>query len=923
MRNILKHAKNTLLAPIGDKFSIFLVSLQLFAYFIGTNSISDAIVTLSFLYLNALIETIQNIRNEKEIDSFKEFFKIKAKIHTSDGLKLTENVKIGDIVYLTIGDRIPGDGIMIKQTKYTSTKQICVDESLLTGESENIIKKEGEITWEESHIFNKSFRKRKILTRKDISLGKTKSVREELESNDGFFPGKTIMRTSTESADGNEKLGEVCLNSLNTSEEDAIKNIRRISEKYFDKNSKVKNSNLNKFGIKVESVSTLDRSNNLSQINETFNGNSNDEKLQEIVKKINFEVKNSKHALTAGSYVTQGTCMALITNEGKFIKEIETNLGEINSEMTGKVEKIQKSLFLGILTACFALFIYCSLQNRNALEIAVSLAVTAIPEGLELIVRINLSVITLRLKKDKIFVKNLLALEKVGNISLIVFDKTGTLTNNTQHINSCYIFDKCADSQSGHSENDLSFMKRVEVTENALLSAICGHLNDIITIDNKEIGNQIDMSMKRAAASENSELLHFIPFCTENMFTRGVIKLDEQIYEIIKGAPEQVINFCDKFENGVQISADDRNVIVSGLKMRSVAICYRKSLDFNSNNFEESRSNLGADFTLFALITFKNDLRTGVKECLDKFSQDNTKLCILTGDAEITTKELLNGINIPAEFSSATDFITNNALDFKKNVLKVIYRASPYQKHEIIKLFQKTEKILMAGDGINDLLAIKQADVGVSLGDGSDLSKEISEVVLTDSNISNILILEQSGKLAYHNITAVLKYLISSNIGEVIAVTMALLNHKNILNSRQLLFINVLTDGLPATFLCMNLKFSKGNFLVIRSLIIAIFIGFVTYLIDDPTKSFIFIVVAEMMNSLTNISLKDSLFASYSYNKTLVLIVGLILLFFPAMINSVIFQNLLQIQGISPGEYFKIILGSTGVILIDEVFKLL
>lgn len=1064
IKNLHKHLINTAIAPFCDKFSLILVSLQLFSLIVGNGSLSESFVTICFLYLNAAIEMIQNIRNEREVDTFNEFFKIKAKIWTEKGLVLREIVQIGDIVHLNIGDRIPGDGIILDQTKFTSTDVLKVDESLLTGESESVIKRKSKITWEDALSFKENYLNRiimkntiydKIMTNtpiceekaiQDISSNSIKnrflddhmvkstlqytdeinssrfdSQKEIVDINDGGFEGEPfvdeIKDLSSVSTRYSEEYDHEHINKRGNTQQyklegtsfgirNSSSHVERgnrstkgskprkksysseiddlkeeiiddgIEEDYLLRNSFIISKLSNISGNMLLKTQLLDLSSNEKnlggQISHEQIKNISEDGLSEamkslatIVQKVNDEIKIKEHMLTAGSYVTQGAGLVFITDKGKFINEIKTNLEEIVSDLTSKVEEIQKILFLGILLACCFLFIFCMMKNKNTLEIVVSLAVTAIPEGLELVVRINLSVIIFRLKRQKIFIKSLHALEKLGTVDMIVLDKTGTLTTNKQTVNYVlvqktqshavrsihissepenmdYFSSECklrpeqgvsvSDNSIDHQRDNYSKKNRqkgrlsefikIDIHENDLVSAICNHLNDIVTIDNKEIGDPIDISMKRKAKSENSELIQFVPFCGEKMLTHGIINLNGQMLEVIKGAPEQILARCNKFEDHSFLLDDEKEKIIKNLKLRSVALGYKKmdrpsKLRPMSMSIEQDNR----DFTFLAFITFENNLRPGTKECLEICLKNQIKICVLTGDAETTTRELLEKISISANFFSASQYINSNAQPNYKNSINVIYRASPYQKLEIIKKFQEYNKVLMAGDGINDLLAIKQADIGVSLGDGSDLSKEISQIVLTDSNISNILLLIQSGKLAYHNITAVLKYLISSNIGEVISVTLALLTQRNILTSQQLLFINILTDGFPATFLCMNRKYENGPHIVLRSVLIAIYIGLVTYFIDDITKSFIFIMAAEMLNSLTNISLGKCLLFSYRDNLHLIYIVCTILMFLPMITYLDLTKNIFAIQEIGFVDYIMIIFKASGVILIDEILK--
>lgn len=1000
-----------IVSPFQDKFSLFLIILQFINYLLNVNGILDVLLTLSFLYINCVVEEIQRYKNLEEVSKFKKFFCIMGKkliFSNSDSNKeykplgydnskksnksiINENknpeliskneilsnqeydvqfmkskkIHTGDVIHLTIGDRIPGDCIIIKQELFKTTNFLKVDESMLTGEEESVLKKCSNILWNDVLNFRKKI--------------ENNSISNE---NDNLLYNLVAQFIS-------EKNSNVYANSeINT-------NLQRI----ISGNSTEKNYKNKEFKHKQEKKNTF-----------------------------TYRIPHDQ-LLVSGTYVLHGSAICLVLNSGKSLNEIKTTLDQIDSNLTTTVGQLQSILFTIILTISILLF-GISLTRTSALksaEITVALAVTAMPEGLVLVVKIVLSVVVFKLKKNMIYVKKLDAMERAGMIDMIVFDKTGTLTKNEQIVkgiigvtlhentsNNNNIAEQQSENINStifYTENNLKHIKFSSIDEDAIIEGVCFYFNEILTIDNKLMGDIIDIALKKMVTSSevNSKLLHFTPFCTEKMISRGILQINNKKYDIIKGAPEQVLTCCQFFDNGNPLTEEHKKIILMNLTERAVSIGYKKMYSTNSNfsinktqnnentttrsnlicyneNIENtinsdntSKQNINTydfenkiekNYRIKGFITFENKLRNGVKECLKWCEKNNVDVIVLTGDSMKSTASVMDRIGIVSEYYDSSLFNDcnsntelnnlqiNNNIKFNtinnqnksnqnnnidstydhhrsinsvdrlinniisnRNIIKVFYRASPLMKHKIIKKLQNHRKVLMAGDGINDLLAIKQADIGVSLGEGSDLSKEISDIILTDSNINNILLIIQSGRLCLHNVKSVLKYLISSNIGEVLIVTLSILNNKKILNSKQLLFINVLTDGLPATFLCLNKEYSIQKYLLFRTIIISLFIGLFTYYINDTTKSFLFIVICEMYNSLNNISQGTSLIYSYKGNKLLCIIVLCTLIVSYLMTRIKYIRILLEIEKIGIKEYIVLGIIGTGVIIIEEIMK--
>ncbi|ELQ74802.1 P-type ATPase (P-ATPase) Superfamily, partial [Trachipleistophora hominis] len=884
----------TAIRPFEDKLSVFLLLLQLVSVFMVDSSIFDFFMTLLLLYLNSCLETLQNYRNDKEVNKFNNFMKIKTKKLDFNKLVLTDEIGIGDIIHLSIGDKIPSDCILIDQSTFKTTRFLKVNESILTGESIGVIKKRSKITLEDAFLFY-----------------------------------------------------DFCCSNL-----------------------EVKNSI---FMADIELTKSLDKYDERRR-----------KRLVRILRRIRRYKRQDRRVFYGGTFVLQGTSLALVIDKSREVLKIQTSLTNITSDLTSEVKKMQNILFSSILSICIALFIYCMvLGNMSTLKICTSLAVTAIPEGLELVVRINLSVIVFQLKKKMIFVKKLVSLETLGSVDMIVLDKTGTITTNEQIIDQIFevvpVQTNCPagvegkdfggeDSTSKGAESKAQGIgfkfKPVHIKENEMFQAVCRHLSEVITVDGRTMGDPLDISMFEAVPDCKSELLFFKTFCCESMVTRGIIELENKYYEILKGAPENVLALCRSYdsENKESIKIEDKKNILRNLKERSIACAYKKlskryivervrNVTDMSSGLEDKQLKK-RNYKLLGFIAFKDTLRKGVKECFNWCKANDIKVRILTGDSMLTTMNILNDIGVQGDFYSAKKYMERNlgdvnpgndsAVELSNTVtsatlssnncigegnrnneqfFEVIYRASPSNKHAIVKYLGRKNKILMTGDGVNDLLAIKQADVGVSLGEGSDLSKEVSDIILTDSDIKNILILLSSGRVALHNVKALLKYLISSNIGEVIAVLLAILTNREILNSKQLLFINLLTDGLPATLMCMNKGYGRGRFLFLRTILIAAYLGLTTYFIQSKTKSFLFIVIGEMLNSLNNINLGISLLISCKQNLHLVLAVFITITLLFIMTNSNAISWILEVEKVTLREFLSLALLAFPIILIDEVFK--
>ncbi|MBQ6716968.1 MAG: cation-translocating P-type ATPase [Clostridia bacterium] len=519
----------------------------------------------------------------------------------------------------------------------------------------------------------------------------------------------------------------------------------------------------------------------------------------------------------SGCSVTYGTATAVVTAIG-----MDTEMGKIanllDNEEDGQTP-LQKKLaqlgkYLGIvaLIACGVVFVVGLLGGIPALEIfmtAVALAVSAIPEGLPAIVTIVLSIGVQRMVRKNAIIRRLPAVETLGGASVICSDKTGTLTQNRMTLVKAYV----------DGEKTLEDMtKPAGDSAKKLLkyACLCCDGSVVFTDDGeKHLGDPTETAIVLAAHKNGmpkEEInrahprLSGIPFDSDRKLMTTIHRIDGQIVAIVKGAFDVMAQRCVSGDLEYARKICDE---MSADALRVLAVGYRV-LDSVPEHPESDK--IEKDICFMGLVGMIDPPRPEAKAAVEVCRKAGIRPVMITGDHVVTASAIARELGIMQNGDKALtgaelDNMTDRELDEQVESISVYARVSPENKIRIVKAWQRKEKVVsMTGDGVNDAPALKAADIGCAMGiTGTDVAKGAADMTLTDDNFATIVDAVREGRGIYANIKKVVGFLLGTNIGEIITVFLAMiLWHKTPLLSMQLLWINLVTDSLPAIALGME-----------------------------------------------------------------------------------------------------------------------
>lgn len=540
------------------------------------------------------------------------------------------------------------------------------------------------------------------------------------------------------------------------------------------------------------------------------------EKDYEAVLNFGSALGDRKNTVYSGCIVVNGTAEACVTATG-----MDTEMGKIadllncekdsRTPLQNKLSELGKYLGIIALAACAVVFVVGLASGIPALEIfmtAVSLAVSAIPEGLPAIVTIVLSVGVQRMVKKNALIRKLPAVETLGSASVICSDKTGTLTQNRMTLTEIYV----DGSDSEYVDGEISEAAKNLLTWAALC---CNGSVDYKNGEERAVGDPTETAIISAAyknglnkAELNEKFLRVfeIPFDSDRKLMTTVNIINGKKYVIVKGAFDILEKCCIK---GDMEKARDINEKMSGKALRVLGVAYKEAED---NFCDYSSDKLENSLIFMGLVGMIDPPRPEVKEAVSICQKAGIKPVMITGDHLFTASAIARDIGIMKEGDLA---VTGAELDdmsdceFSEKVEKIaVYaRVSPENKIRIVKAWQNKGKVVsMTGDGVNDAPALKAADIGCAMGiTGTDVAKGAADMTLTDDNFATIVDAVCEGRGIYDNIKKVVGFLLGTNMGEIITVFVSmLLWRKSPLLSMQLLWINLVTDSLPAIALGME-----------------------------------------------------------------------------------------------------------------------
>lgn len=520
----------------------------------------------------------------------------------------------------------------------------------------------------------------------------------------------------------------------------------------------------------------------------------------------------------SGCSVTYGTATAVVTGTG-----MNTEMGKIAGLLEGEEEgqtPLQQKLaqlgkYLGFvaLAACAVIFVVGLVNGINVLEIfmtAVSLAVSAIPEGLPAIVTIVLAIGVQRMVKKSALIRRLPAVETLGSASVICSDKTGTLTQNRMTLVKLWV--------EGEQELEAVSTSNTQAARELLrYGALCCDGSVVYKEDGTEqhIGDPTETSILVAAhknGMEQDELnrqyprLAELPFDSDRKLMTSVNQIDGKIVAIVKGAFDMMAARC---VSGDLEAAKEKNDEMSRGALRVLAVGYKILEEAPEDPTSEELEN---GLTLLGLVGMIDPPRPEAKAAVATCRQAGIKPVMITGDHVVTASAIAKELGILGDGDKAItgaqlDAMTEEQLDQEVEHISVYARVSPENKIRIVKAWQRKGQVVsMTGDGVNDAPALKAADIGCAMGiTGTDVAKGAADMTLTDDNFATIVDAVREGRGIYANIKKVVGFLLGTNIGEVLTVFFAMiLWHKTPLLSMQLLWINLVTDSLPAISLGME-----------------------------------------------------------------------------------------------------------------------
>ena len=521
-----------------------------------------------------------------------------------------------------------------------------------------------------------------------------------------------------------------------------------------------------------------------------------------------------KNCLFSSTYVTNGKANAIVTAVGMSteIGKIASMLSEQKEELTPlqhKLNKVGSSIGILCLVVCAVVFVmemftvhWDWTKFADAFKIAVSLAVAAIPEGLATVVTIVLSIGVTKMSKQNAIVKKLPAVETLGSCNVICSDKTGTLTQNKMTVVKIY-------TDSIKEFNNLTEYDKKMILYNAICcdASIKTENGRIIRIGDPTELALLDLNLAYGEDINNYRRLLDLPFDSDRKLMTTVIKVDEKYVAITKGAPDKVINLSINPESEKEAALNaNKEMATNALRVLALA-----TKEFNKLPTVEE---LEYDMNFVGLVGMIDPARPEVKESIKVATKAGIKTVMITGDHIVTACAIAKELGILKEgdraiTSQELDELSDEYLEEHIHEFSVFARVAPKDKVRIVEAWQKRDAICaMTGDGVNDAPALKKAEIGCAMGlTGTDVSKEAADMILTDDNFSTIVSAVKEGRGIYDNIRKCVKYLLSSNIGEVLTIFIASLlgvigfltgEDATPLAAMHLLWINLITDSLPA-----------------------------------------------------------------------------------------------------------------------------
>lgn len=565
------------------------------------------------------------------------------------------------------------------------------------------------------------------------------------------------------------------------------------------------------------------------------------------VEKNNKKIENEEtgigdrvNMLFSSSLVTYGRGKGIVVETG-MTTEVGKIAGMLDSTeeqttpLQDKLNKLGKTLGIVALAICAFIFIVGLIQGKDPISMfmtAVSLAVAAIPEGLVAVSTIVLAIGVQKMVKKNAIVKKLPAVETLGSATVICSDKTGTLTQNKMTVEKIFINGETKDLEEYIKVDNSEDVKKL-VYANMLCNDTKISGDGTLTGDPTETA-LVDMAFKLDFDPSIYDIMpriEEIPFDSDRKLMTTVNEVDGKYIIYTKGGVDELLKICKCYikdgeikenleEYSKIIKEQNKNMAKEALR---VLACGYKEIDHKPT--KEDIKHFEKDLIFIGMVGMIDPPREEAKKAVEKCKTAGIKTVMITGDHKITATAIAKKLGIlenEEEAITGADLEKMSDEDLEKNVRKysVYARVSPEHKVRIVNAWQKNGEIVaMTGDGVNDSPALKTADIGCAMGVvGTDVAKEAADVILTDDNFATIVSAVEEGRRIYDNILKAIQFLLSSNVGEIIVLFLATLctplfaslfgitdiNHLEILLPIHILWINLVTDSLPALALAFD-----------------------------------------------------------------------------------------------------------------------
>lgn len=566
-----------------------------------------------------------------------------------------------------------------------------------------------------------------------------------------------------------------------------------------------------------------------------------------------------------GTEVLQGKAKAIVTDTGmdtelgkiaQMLQSVETEDTPLQQRMNqlGKVLVTGSMILVGIVIAIGVIKSGWS-RLQDLVEVSLSMAVAVVPEGLPAVITVTLALGTQRMVRRQALIRKLPAVETLGSVNTICSDKTGTLTQNkmvVQQIEATKAswsvtgegyepIGKFINSQQTNPGNAHHNLVLEDYPELQILLTACILCNDAsLSYDERQQWNIIGdptegalLSLAGKAGLEQPTLngktrrvLDF-PFSSERKRMSVICQANNLLAKIanssylmfIKGSPEIILERCTSYQSGDRIYSLDNterdsilqtNDRMANQALRLLGFAYKPLEELPPEDSSEATER---ELIWLGLVGMMDAPRTEVKEAVAKCLQAGIRPIMITGDHQLTAKAIAQQLGIATEgdrllTGQELQQLSQDDLEQEVKQVSIYARVSPEHKLRIVRALQKQGRfVAMTGDGVNDAPALKQADIGIAMGiTGTDVSKEASDMVLLDDNFATIVAATEEGRVVYSNIRRFIKYILGSNTGEVIVIASApLIGLPGVpLTPLQILWMNLVTDGLPALALAVE-----------------------------------------------------------------------------------------------------------------------